>query len=132
MGGELALEPAAALGEPPGLFAQGTFLGIEPGERTTRFGNRALRIAQRISRFAPAGFLLVQPLLELRDAIAQLDQPPLSRRRRLVRMGQTLGNRAEERGQKRQDGAGERVQVFALPCADTAATRRATSSPSPR
>ncbi len=71
--GELVLEPPAPLSQPLGFLAQGTLLGVESGKGTTRLGNRALGIAQCIARFALAGLFLIEPRLELSDAIAQLD-----------------------------------------------------------
>jgi hypothetical protein len=95
-------------------------LGLQVAQRAVGVRDGALRVAQRIARLAPIGFLRVEPGLQRLDARAQRAQ---------VRLAACLrsGTRGEGEGDEQRAD-----QVLALPCADTTATRRATSSASPR
>lgn len=98
-------------------------------ERAPGLGNRGFGIAQRLARLAPAGFPFLQLAAQRGELLAQGREvllPTLPRRRRPRRSW----NRNQRGGQGRnEEGAS---QAFALPWAETAAMRRATSSGSPR
>ncbi len=118
--GERALEELAPLRKLRDLHLELSAFQLQRGQRAIGVRDRALRVAQRIARFAALGFLPVELARERFDAAAQRAQCLLARRRL----------RGEGRGGQREQ---ERArQTFALPCAETAATRRATSAASPR
>jgi hypothetical protein len=118
---EFLLEAAALLAERGDGFARPPSLGLEPGQRAGRLGDGGFGSAQRLARLAPVALAAVELGLERFDARPQRAQVLLAGRRRIRR----------RRGEN--DGEGEGGdQALALPCAETAAIRRATSSPSPR
>jgi hypothetical protein len=118
--GEQPLELAAAPRDARRLGARARAVGGEPRQAAVRFRDRALGIAQRVARLAARGFLRFELALQRLDAAAQLLQ--LGFARRPDRRGRGEGERQ----------SAEADQTLALPCADTAAVRRATSSASPR
>jgi hypothetical protein len=95
-------------------------LGLQVAQRAVGVRDGALRVAQRVARLAPVGFLLAEPGLERLDARAQRFQ---------VLLAACLRSGACGEGEAEEDCPD---QGLALPCAETAATRRATSSASPR
>jgi hypothetical protein len=118
--GERALEAPALGGEIAGLGAHLGDLGFDALERAVRLRDGALGIAQRVARFPPGLFLALEIAAERLDAAAQRLQVLFFRRG-----GSGRGPQAER---KKKDGP----QALTFPCADTAATRRATSAGSPR
>jgi hypothetical protein len=95
-------------------------LGFKVAQRAVGVRDRALRVAQSVARLAPVGFLFAESGLERLDARAQRPQVFLA---------------AGERGRARGEGDAEDErpdQGLAFSCTETAATRRATSSASPR
>jgi hypothetical protein len=115
---ERSFEPLALLGDARSFGAQLPRFADQLGERAIGFRNGALRLAQAIARFALLGFLGLYLFLEGLDSLAQALQIA---RRRLC--GECRGGDGER---KRAD------QTLALPCAETAAMRLATSLASPR
>jgi hypothetical protein len=104
-------------------------VGLELRERAPGLGDRGLGVAQRFARLAPAGFPFLQLPAQRRELLAQGGEvllPALPRRRR------PRGRRPRQQrgGQGREEKGAP--QAFALPWAETAAMRRATSSGSPR
>lgn len=98
-------------------------------ERAPGLGDRGFGGAQRLARLAPAGFPLLQLAAQRGELLAQGGEvllPTLPRRRRPRR-----GRSRQQRGGQCRDEEGA-PQAFALPWAETAAMRRATSSGSPR
>jgi hypothetical protein len=87
-------------------------------------GNRHFGCAQRLACLAPVGFLVLELRAQRLDARAQRGKILLARRPECRRM-----SRAGSQGKAQEES---RRQGFALPCADTAATRLATSAASPR
>jgi hypothetical protein len=118
--GKRALEAPALGGDSAGLGAHLADLGFEALERAVRLGDGALGVAQRVARFAPRFLLALELAAERLDAAAQRLQVLFFRGR-----GSGPGPQAER---KKEDGP----QALTFPCADTAATRRATSAGSPR
>lgn len=101
-------------------------VGFQLRERAPGLGNRRFGAAQRLARLAPAGFPFPQLAAQRGELLAQGGEVLLPRRRR-PRCSRT---RQQRGGQGRnEEGA---PQAFALPWAETAAMRRATSSGSPR
>jgi hypothetical protein len=93
---------------------------LEAPQRAVGVRDRGLRGAQRLARLAPVGLLALQRGPERRD--------PRAQRGEVFFPG---GGGRRWRGDQQRDS--ERPdQAFALPCADTAAMRRATSPASPR
>jgi hypothetical protein len=117
---ERALERVAALGESRRLGAQPPCLDAQRREGPIGVGNGALGVAQRIARLAPRGFLVLQLLGKGFDAGAQGLQLFI------LRCGLCRERREAQGENKSAD------QTLALPCAETAAMRRATSWASPR
>ena len=95
-------------------------LGLQPAQAAVGVGNRALGVAQRVARLAPVGFLLAQAGAQRLDARAQRLQVFLA-------AGLRRGARGERQAEEQRPDQG-----LAFPCAETAATRRATSAASPR
>jgi hypothetical protein len=95
-------------------------LGFQVAQRAIGIRDRALGVAQRVARLSPVGFLLAQARLERLDARAQRVQV-------LLAAGLRRGARGE--GATEEERAD---QGLALPCAETAAARCATSAASPR
>jgi hypothetical protein len=95
-------------------------LGVERPQRAVGVGDCDFGSAQRVARFAPAGF----PAFEL--AAQRLDARAQGR--------QIFFPRSTLRGIGCQEDCSddETVQTLAFPCAETAAIRFATSSASPR
>ena len=118
--GERALESLALRRQAGGLDAQLPVLGLQRSEGAVRLRDRALGVAQRIARFAARCLLRLQLGLQRLDAAAQRLQVALVRGRLCRERGAGESERNEAR------------QTLALPCAETAAMRRATSSASPR
>lgn len=107
------------------LRARAARLGFQLRQRAPGLGNRGFRGAQRLARLAPAGFPLLQFAAQRGELLAQGREVLVPRRRRPGR--RCAGQQG--RGEDREEGA---PQAFALPWAETAAMRRATSSGSPR
>ena len=117
---ELRAERPLARGEAGELGLRGAALGFERAQLAVGLRDGALGTAQPVARLAPARFLLAEPVAQRLDAAAQRRQVLLA-----------PGLRRERSGEQEQGG--ERVpQVFALPWAPTAATRRSISAGSPR
>jgi hypothetical protein len=117
---ETRLERLVPARQPRQLCLRRAALGLQVAQRAVGVRDRALRVAQRVARLALVGFLLAEPGLERLDTRAQRLQVFLAA---CVRSGTRGEGEAEE---QRPD------QGLALPCAETAATRRATSPASPR
>jgi hypothetical protein len=107
-------------GQVGGFDAQLPVLGLQRGERAIGIRYGALGVAQGIARFAAGCLLRLQLGLQRLDAAAQRLQVALVRRRLCRERGAGESERNEAR------------QTLALPCAETAAMRRASSSASPR
>jgi hypothetical protein len=120
LAGQARLERALARGEARELRLQCMPLRLERAQPPVGVGDGALGVAQRVARLAPLRLLLAQPGLERLDARAQRLQVLLAAR---------SGGRAGAEQQREDERA---PQAFAFPCAAVAATRRATSSASPR
>ena len=117
--GELPLELALLGCDRSRLRAQLVPLELQERERTVRLRDGALRLAQRIPDLR-ADFL---PFLELGGE--GVDARPQGLQILLPGAGRRGGEAAEQQDQGADQGR-------ALPCADTAATRFASSSASPR
>jgi hypothetical protein len=117
---EARLEGLLPARQPRQLRLRRAALGLQVAQRAVGVRDRALGVAQRVARLAPIGFLLVEPGLERLDARAQRLQ---------VLLAAGLRSGACGEGDAEEDCPD---QGLALPCAETAATRRATSSASPR
>jgi hypothetical protein len=118
---ELLFQAVAPRGERRGFRAQPAALGRDCGERPGRLRNRGLGLAQRVTRLAALGFAAVQLGAQRLNLRAQRLKVFCARRRRCDR----------QRGERGYDEEAE-LQPRTLPCADTAAMRRAISSASPR
>jgi hypothetical protein len=105
---------------PGGLAAHRARFGAEALERAIGVGDRALRVAQRVTRLALRRFAAPDLVVQLLDAPAQ--------RLELVFLRRSPGRKS---GQCERDTGGA-AQTFAFPCAATEAVRLATSSGSPR
>jgi len=116
--GERSLEPLALLGDARSLGAQLPSFAVQLGKGAIGLRNGALRLAQGIARFALLVFLGLQLFLERFDPLAQALQIARRRLRGEYRGGDDERSRAD--------------QALALPCAETAAMRLATSLASPR
>jgi hypothetical protein len=117
---EARLERLLPARQPRQLCLRRAAFGFQVAQRAVGVRDGALRVAQRVARLAPVGFLLAEPGLERLDARAQRLQVLLAA---CLRSGTCGEGKAEEEYPD---------QGLALPCAETAATRRATSSASPR
>lgn len=109
--------------------ARGARVGLQLRQRARGLGDRRFGGAQRLARLAPAGLPLLQLAAQRRELLAQGGEvllPALPRRRRPRRR-----RSRQQRGGQGRDEKGA-PQAFALPWAETAAMRRATSSGSPR
>jgi hypothetical protein len=110
------------------LAAQRVLLRAERAERAVRVGDRLLGGTQRVARLLAVGFLPVEFVAQRADALPQRGQVGLL-------VGRRVGARRRGRGDQGEGCEDEKPakrQVFALPCAATAATRCATSSALPR
>jgi hypothetical protein len=116
----LTNQQIALLADASGLGAHLARLGGEARQRPVGVGDRALGVAQRVARLALRAFLLLQVAVERLDAAAQRFQ--------VFFLGRGHGRAGSESQQKKRDA----LQAFTFPCAATEATRRATSSGSPR
>jgi hypothetical protein len=116
----LNAERTTPLGDTAGLGAHLARFGGEKRQRSIGGRNRALGLAQRVARLALRAFLFLEVPVERVDAAAQRLQVFFLRR-----------CPGCARGQARQEKR-DADQAFTFPCAATEATRRATSSGSPR
>jgi hypothetical protein len=105
------------LGDALRRIAQGALFGGEPRQPAIGLRDGALRVAQRVARLAARAFLGLQFPGERVDARAQL--------------GKLLFPRLRLRDADQEEEGGKN-QVFALPCAATAAMRFSISAGSPR
>jgi hypothetical protein len=114
-----ALQPRAAPLEQRNLLAARARLRLERAQRAAGVGDRALRIAQRVARFAPVRLAAFQLAAQRLDPRAQC--------REILFLG-----RVRRRRQRENEEEKDRSQALALPCAATAARRFSTSAASPR
>jgi hypothetical protein len=119
---EALAERAAERREARKLGLRRALLGLESAQRAGGLRNGALGVAQRVACFAPVGFLVAEPGLERLDPRAQRRQVLIASRVRP----------AERTGGDRKPDEERAPQARALPCAETAATRRSISAASPR
>jgi hypothetical protein len=118
LGGKAALRFAPALADAASRCAQRAFFCLQRGKAAVGLRDGAFRVAQRVARFAPHAFLLLELRRHGVDARAQLRQLLLPRLR--------LRAADQEQEEKKTN------QVLALPCAATAAMRFSISAGSPR
>jgi len=115
-------------------------LVIERRECAVDLRDGSFRFAQRVARLPSRGFLFFERGGEGGDPFAQIGEiarlcrtlclrPLLGWRR--ADLADAVYRRDEQRGKQRERGA-RAPQAFALPCAETAAMRCATSSAFPR
>jgi hypothetical protein len=116
----LSAEDATPLGDTARFGAHLARFGGEEGERSIRKRNRSFGLAQRVARFALRRLLTLDLFVELFDSPAQGGQ--------FFFAACALNGKSDQGRNEREEAA----QAFTFPCAATEATRRATSSGSPR